>query len=613
MARVFNGAFCNGNCRHQVKINRLIYRFQKYFPLTPASFHHCIPATAFYFADMIRWLLLLTLLQPLLSTAQTYERYSILITEFLADPTPSVGLPEYEFVELTNTSNTTIDLRLWTLSDESGSSLIRNSYLLPPEKSVIICPAAAASHYAAFGDVLGITGFPSLNNDADQLILRDPSGQVIHALSYTVDWYSNGLKSAGGWSLEMTDTRNPCGGASNWSASTDPTGGSPGRSNPTARENPDHQPPALTGAYVADSMTLLLYFDEPVSIKGLSPQVKLSDYPGSSLSIQSLEPFHNRVEVGLSKALDRKTIYTISVTGFRDCAGNPAGLSNTIRAGLAEMPSAGEVLINEILFNPRSGGADYVEILHAGSSAFNLADLYLSNGTATYARLSEHARLFFPGDYIALTSDPKNIAQEYTIRFDGSLLQVGKLPVFADDQGHVLISDQQGNVLDALRYTEKMHSPWIKDANGVALERIDPALPANRPDNWSSASSTAGYGTPGYRNSQYGTSASASAELSIEPAVFSPNGDGINDFTRISYAFEESGWHGMLELFSAAGQKVTDLMPNAVLGRSGAVIWNGMDVQGKRIKNGLYVIILKAYHTSGRTLKKMQALVISAQ
>ena len=562
---------------------------------------------------MIRWLLLSLILQPLQSIAQDYERYSILITEFMADPTPSVGLPEYEFVEPTNISDTAIDLRHWTLSDESASALIRNSYLLKPGQRIILCPSAAAAHYAVYGDVLGLTGFPSLNNDADHLILRDPSGQVIHALAYTIAWYSNGLKSAGGWSLEMSDMRNPCSGASNWLASTDPSGGSPGRNNAVARDNPDLQPPGLSGAYVSDSLTLLLFFDEPVPLKEGTPQIQLADYTGSSLSVHTLEPFHKWVEVGLSKPLERNTIYTISVTGFRDCAGNLIGLSNSIRAGLAEMPLAGEVRINEILFNPRSGGADYVEILHTGGSAFNLADLYLSNGTGTYTRFSEQPRLFFPGDYIALTSDQENIAQEYTIRFDGSLLQAGKLPSFPDDQGYVVVADQQGNVLDELRYTEKMHSPWIKDANGVALERIDPAIPAARPDNWSSASSTAGYGTPGYRNSQFGTSTSASGELSIEPAVFSPNGDGINDFTRINYRFEESGWHGMLQLYSAAGDKVADLMPNAALGRSGAVIWNGMSAQGKKITNGLYVIILKAYHSSGRTLKKMQAVVITSQ
>ena len=41
---------------------------------------------------------------PMVLTAQ--NRYDVVITEFLSDPTPVVGLPESEFIELKNRSGT---------------------------------------------------------------------------------------------------------------------------------------------------------------------------------------------------------------------------------------------------------------------------------------------------------------------------------------------------------------------------------------------------------------------------------------------------------------------------------------------------------------------------
>ena len=43
----------------------------------------------------------------------------------------------------------------------------------------------------------------------------------------------------------------------------------------------------------------------------------------------------------------------------------------------------------------------------------------------------------------------------------------------------------------------------VKNKKGVALERIDPDAATQDAANWTSASETVGYGTPGYQNSQY--------------------------------------------------------------------------------------------------------------
>jgi hypothetical protein len=83
------------------------------------------------------------------------------------------------------------------------------------------------------------------------------------------------------------------------------------------------------------------------------------------------------------------------------------------------------------------------------------------------------------------------------------MINIPVLPSFPDDQGSVLLLDAQGKELDMFSYKDDYHFPLLSNREGVSLERIDPASPSQNPANWHSASTDAGYGTPGYVNSQF--------------------------------------------------------------------------------------------------------------
>ena len=148
------------------------------------------------------------------------NRYDVVIDEIMADPTPQISLPSNEWIELKNVSANPINLQNWRIGDATGQSGPMPNFVLQPDSFVIVCTGSAVAAMQVYGRVISVTSFPSLDNDGDQLFLKSNTGLTIHAVSYSLSWYQNAVKSDGGWTLEMIDTKNPCAGISNWKAST---------------------------------------------------------------------------------------------------------------------------------------------------------------------------------------------------------------------------------------------------------------------------------------------------------------------------------------------------------------------------------------------------------
>jgi hypothetical protein len=136
----------------------------------------------------------------------------------------------------------------------------------------------------AYGPAVSVTSFPSLDNDGDVISLKTPSGRLIHSVSYTSDWYQNPVKADGGWTLEMTDTRNPCGGIDNWKASTDIRGGTPGTKNSGDAVNADNKPPQLARTHTNTPTQIVAVFNEPMDSAAAAAVANYSFSNGISIT-----------------------------------------------------------------------------------------------------------------------------------------------------------------------------------------------------------------------------------------------------------------------------------------------------------------------------------------
>jgi hypothetical protein len=129
------------------------------------------------------------------------------------------------------------------------------------------------------------------------------------------------------------------------------------------------------------------------------------------------------------------------------------------------------------------------------------------------------------------------------------------MPSFSDDKGNVIILNVQGNPIDELAYSDKWHFALITNTEGVSLERIDYNAPSLQP-NFHSAATSVGYGTPGYKNSQFRIDQQVQGEVTVMPKIFSPDNDGTDDFATIDYNVAEPGYVANITIFDAAGRPV---------------------------------------------------------
>ena len=203
--------------------------------------------------------ILLLILFCFLYMSLPQNRYDVVIDEIMADPTPQITLPSNEWIELKNVSANPINLQNWRIGDATGQSGPMPNFVLQPDSFVIVCTGSAVAAMQAYGRAISVTSFPSLDNEGDQLFLKSNTGITIHAVSYSLSWYQNAVKSDGGWTLEMIDTKNPCAGISNWKASIDIRGGSPGIKNSVDAVNNDQSAPSIKKLMQLITSILLLY------------------------------------------------------------------------------------------------------------------------------------------------------------------------------------------------------------------------------------------------------------------------------------------------------------------------------------------------------------------
>ncbi len=270
----------------------------------------------------------------------------------------------------------------------------------------------------------------------------------------------------------------------------------------------------------------------------------------------------------------------------------------------------GEIIFNELLAEPFSSASEYVELYNRSTQELPLDGLSIatrkSDGTlSTKYPLHTVGEVLMSEDHIVLTRSREGVASFYPFADPDGICEV-KIPQLANTASTlVLFRAGDGIVIDEVAYSYHWHDSSIKDRKGVSLERIDPDKPTGEAENWTSATVSTGYGTPGVRNSQY-KATDTDEPTGIEAPVY----DRASGKYTLSYLFGQPGYTIRARIYDLSGRQVAVVANNEQMGTQGSITWNGAGSDGSRLMPGVYIFYAEAYHPDGEVKKGKKVFLV---
>lgn len=535
------------------------------------------------------------------------ETGDVIISEIMADPLPVVSLPDKEFLEITNRTIFPFNLKGWKLSSTVPSAILPET-IIPASGIFILCAPQDTVYFKKYGKVIGLKQFPSLTDDGKLLYISDSSGTIIHGVGYSSEWYRDELKSKGGWSLEIIDKEYPFYDQENWKASISQYGGTPGTVNSIAESNPDNAFSGILNVFPFDSSNIIVSFSEPVfNLSGNTTAIRVGAIQVTG--IYSIDPLFRKFSFRLESPLQKKGLYNLEIQeGVTDFAGNRMQKCN-FSFGLTEQAGQGDVLFNEILFNPLPGDPDYLELYNRSEKIIDASRLQIvsqndvTGENSEAVSVSDEPRCLLPGQYYSITTNIKRISERYFSADPESLFETGSLPSMSDDKGHLILFSRELERIDEFIYDDDMHYSLLSTHDGVALEKINPNGRSEDRTNWHSATQSSGWGTPGAQNSVFDEMTGSSEELVLSSSKITPDNDGNDDFLTVRLNLNGNGNVISAAIFDETGGFVRKLASNLFAGTEASLIWDGTADDGSPVNSGIYIVFITRYNDTGKTSK----------
>lgn len=371
----------------------------------------------------------------------------------------------------------------------------------------------------------------------------------------------------------------------------------------------DEEGPILSNLSVTGEKTILLSFNEKIeagSAETLANYVVDQGFGSPSSAIAD----GVRVFLTFDNPFVSGTPYQLAIMNVEDENGNAiTPLAEPFVVTVS--PSVGDLAISEILSDPYSGGTDFVEVYNKSDKFLNLTGLIISNVEKEEEKTIDQEIELLPGEYLCFTEDKEFLTATYPTHDEDQIIEVD-LPSFNNDSGNVSISHSSASTdyIDQFDYNEDLHFELLDDTEGVSLERISFSADTQSEDNWHSASTTAGFATPGMANSNILPSELTDGEFELVEKVFSPNSDGDNDFLIINYKLDKPGYVANIKVFDDEGFEIDQIVSNGLLATEGIITWNGTSSEGSISQIGLYIIVAELFHPDGeiKNFKKVCVL-----
>ena len=262
-------------------------------------------------------------------------------------------------------------------------------------------------------------------------------------------------------------------------------------------------------------------------------------------------------------------------------------------------------VINEIMYDPLAGRPEWIELYNPSERAVDIRGWQLSDSDTTRRIVITMIRESVPPSGFAVIAGNSSLPDFYTA-WEGAFLVHDRFPRLNNDADAVVLFDSSGQVVDRVDYRRQ----W-GGRDGISLEKIHPKLCGNQASNWGSCTRIAG-ATPGHPNSIVVESLSTEAVLAADPNPFSPDADGYEDVTTISYRLPMATSCVNLRIYDLRGRRIRSLLSAAFSGSSNAVVWDGTDDENRTAKIGIYIVMIEGLDSATGLTARAKTTVIVA-
>ena len=529
-------------------------------------------------------------------------------------------LNSLEYIEIYNTSEKIVDVSGFVFATRKTDGTLNNGNKIPPKTMMLphaylaFCEDADSVrnyHKCPIESNILTTTWTTLNNESATLVLTNPAKDTIYdELTYNVKWHNSWVKNPKGIALERTKSELPTQNQASWHSSVSITNGTPGYKN---SEFIDLEAPVWVSFTLDQPNKLNLSFSEAMDFSNAT--FNLDNGMGNTVS-QLISKDKTSIILTFATNFEKGKLYTLQVADLTDLAGNNL-LETTKSIGIIEPAEPGDLVFNEVMFENPVNSLEYIEIFNTSEKVLDISGFVFTtrktDGTLnTGNKILENTTLL-PQSYLALCSDADSVRNYHNCPPESNIITTGWSALNNESATLVLTNPAKDTIYDELTYNAKWHHISVKNPKGVALEKINPALPAQSPESWHSAASEVNFGTPGYKNSQYretNNQTSVDKTVWVEPEAFSPDNDGIDDVCFVRYKTEASGYVANVSILNAVGVRIFQLASNILLSTEGFLVWDGHTSSGKNANVGIYVLYFEMFNPETGAKKQLKLPIV---
>ncbi|MBI4811047.1 MAG: lamin tail domain-containing protein, partial [Ignavibacteriales bacterium] len=550
---------------------------------------------------------------------------SIVINEIMYAPYS----PEPEWIELYNVYGDSIDLHNWKISNRNTVSiytLTSSTVFLRPQAYSIITKDVSlftAIHSDVPAQILQASSLPTycFNNNGDAVVLFDHRGSIMDSVRYFPTW--GGME---GKSLERIEYHVDSNDSTNWGTSSDSSGSTPGAQNylmplendlhiqnlSSVQPSPNSVFITVTirnaGYQTIQNFVCSLFYD---TNEDSIPQSNEFLY-GESVSTSLLFKDSIKIDFIWNDPPSGRKLLIVSA----DYPGDMRLSDNILLGEIKNSFLENALVVNEIMYEPRTGDAEYVELYNPGDDSIDIQEWKLTDfqdtSKSTKYIICQSPLAIGSGEFLVITFD-SSIFDRFAYLRDSTYKVIIKQGAVSlnNDGDNIILTDLTGLTIDSVQYLPSWHNPDIEDVTGRALERINPKLQSNDRRNWSTSANPMG-GSPGIQNSIYTVSIPNTATISFTPNPFSPDGDGFEDVTILSYSLPSTTALIRIRIFDSKGRLVRTLANSEPSGSRGEIIWDGYNDQQARVRIGIYIVLFEALDGFGGDIQTVKGTVVVA-